>query len=166
MRAIHSGITDDNEKRAREGWITHSYAKKLRRLRRSERRWGASASAMAFVVALLGALGAVAGALGKGIAKNSTWSIIAIVTGSGVTAITGLTRARQPEVEHERLARTRAQLRREGWSYVQPIGGYKKRPEDGDDYLKFAERVFAILDSYEKGTASRGQRTTQKPSSR
>jgi hypothetical protein len=149
MRALCQNGLDKDDKRAREGWVTHSYAKKLRKLRRRARQWQLAASAAALIVAALGALAAVAGALGKGIGQHSAWSIVAITTGSAVAAITGLTRARQPEVEHERVARTRAQLRQEGWAYVQPLGDYKKVSQNGDSYVKFAERVSAISAAYE-----------------
>jgi hypothetical protein len=149
VRRVKKSTDNEDSRRARLGFTHHCYGKRLGTYRRAGARWRSATFLLGLTLGLLGAAGAVSGALGKGVGKGSGWSIAAIVTGSLVTVLTGLSRTWKPEEQYEHFHLTRALLRKEGWDYVQEIGAYKKtagKTVDADAaYVLFADRIGELL---------------------
>jgi Protein of unknown function (DUF4231) len=144
-KAVKKSAENGDATSARLGFTRHRYEKRLRTYRCAARKWRFGALFLGLALALLGAAAAASGALGKGVEKGSVLSITAIVTGSLVTVLTGFARTLNSEERFLRFDLTRAQLRKEGWDYVQRIGAYKRLTDDDAAYLLFAERIEDLL---------------------
>jgi len=126
-------------------WVKHVFGKQLRHIQRSARTWRTIAFWTAMSVAGLGVLSAIGGALGKGVKSGNAWSVAGIVAGSLVTAITGFSHARQPDVEGAVLDETRKLMRREGWDFLQGLNQYKAAKDGDAAYALFVHRISELV---------------------
>jgi hypothetical protein len=142
---VDRSTSDQHAKEARLAFVDHCYGKRLRTYRNERNRWRSAMFFLGLTVGLLGAAGAVAGALGKGVGQGSGWSIVGIAAGALVTVFSGLARTWKPEERFAYFDLTRARLRSEGWDYVQGIGSYEKAKDVDAAYVLFAKNVGSLI---------------------
>jgi hypothetical protein len=125
----------------RFAWVDHVLLKDLLVTRRHAYRWAATSALVGTGIALLGALSAVAGALGKGLSQGNAWSVAGLAAGSLVTALAGYRLARKPDQQRSTIDLRRHLLRRTGWDYV------NRRPpfDDDDEDLRYGELVDEVF---------------------
>jgi hypothetical protein len=129
-------------------FVTNEFGRRLAISRRHFFRWRRVQFGAVLLVAMLGALAAVAAAVQQGGS-----SVVAIVAGALVTALTAVIGAGQPGVRSQRNNQRRVQVRQEGWDYLLSIGSYRAMDQT-DAWKTFAERVQAIAKETRGGVQS------------
>lgn len=84
--------------------------------------WSTTQYAFTGTLALLGILGTVSAALGT---SEDTWKTVAIIAGALVAALTALNQAWSPSGTAATFKLGYAELRSEGWDYLNWLGSYK-----------------------------------------